>query len=83
MLARTDKVAKTHSGLRSEFSRLVKDDPGMERGLTAFLARAYNLKVAADYAFSADEELGESEAAAAIEGAAHFVEAVEHALSRR
>ncbi len=83
VLARTDKVAKTHSGLRSEFSRLVKEDPVMERGLTAFLARAYNLKVAADYAVGADEEVGKSEAAEAIDSATRFVAAVERALSRR
>ncbi|RBP03769.1 uncharacterized protein (UPF0332 family) [Roseiarcus fermentans] len=81
ILARTDKVAKTHSGVRSEFSRLVKDDPAMERGLTAFLARAYRMKVAADYTVGADEEVGKSEATEAIESATRFVEAVERALS--
>ena len=55
----------------------------MERGLTAFLARAYNLKVAADYAVGVDEELGMSEAAEAINGATRFVESVERTLSRR
>jgi uncharacterized protein (UPF0332 family) len=28
---RTGRVAKTHSGVRSEFSRLAKDDPGIDR----------------------------------------------------
>ncbi len=30
ILARTNKVAKTHSGVRSEFARLAKNDPGLE-----------------------------------------------------
>ncbi len=32
ILARTDKVAKTHSGVRSQFPRVAKDDPRIEPG---------------------------------------------------
>jgi len=81
ILTRTDKVAKTHSGVRSEFARIAKDDPRIERKLASFLAQAYNLKVVADYAFGSDIRLSRLEATEAIEGATRFVEAVENALS--
>jgi uncharacterized protein (UPF0332 family) len=80
ILARTDKTAKTHSGVRSEFARLAKDDPGLDRGLAAFLAQAYNLKIAADYAVDLNRMPGVDDAAEAIEGAKRFVQAVESAL---
>jgi uncharacterized protein (UPF0332 family) len=83
ILARTDKVAKTHSGVRSEFSRVAKDDPRIERRLASFLAQAYNLKVVADYAVGADVRVSDLEAAEAIEGATNFVEAVQGILSER
>jgi uncharacterized protein (UPF0332 family) len=81
ILAHTYKVAKTHSGVRSEFARVAKDDPRIERKLAAFLAQAYNLKVIADYAVGSDIQLSAMEAAEAIEGATRFVEAVERTLS--
>ena len=81
ILARTNKVAKTHSGVRSEFARVARSNPGFERRLTSFLARTYNLKVAADYAVGADVGVSAEEAAEAIEGATRFVEAIEQALS--
>jgi uncharacterized protein (UPF0332 family) len=83
ILARTDKVAKTHSGVRSEFSRVAKDDPRIERKLASFLAQAYNLKVVADYAVGTDVRVSDLEAAEAIEGATSFVEAVQRFLSER
>jgi len=48
IVARTDKVAKTHSGVRSEFARLTRNDPRLDRKLSSFLVQAYNLKVVAD-----------------------------------
>jgi uncharacterized protein (UPF0332 family) len=36
ILARTNKVAKTHSGVRSEFARIAKDDPMIDRKLASF-----------------------------------------------
>jgi uncharacterized protein (UPF0332 family) len=37
---KTGRIAKTHSGVRGEFSRLAKDDPLIARGMTAFLPQA-------------------------------------------
>ncbi|MGO9673936.1 MAG: HEPN domain-containing protein [Methylocella sp.] len=45
---RTGKITKTHSGARSEFARLAKDDPLIDRTFTTFLAQAYALKEIAD-----------------------------------
>jgi uncharacterized protein (UPF0332 family) len=81
ILARTNKVAKTHSGVRSEFARIAKDDPMIDRKLASFLAQAYNLKVVADYGVGPDVGVTVSEAAEAIDGAALFIDSIERALS--
>ncbi len=52
---RNGKPAKTHDGVKSEFSRLTKDDPRVAHELRAFLFSASRLKEIADY------ELGETE----------------------
>jgi uncharacterized protein (UPF0332 family) len=81
ILARTNKVAKTHSGVRSEFARIAKDDPSLDRKLASFLAQAYNLKAVADYGVGPDVGVTVSEAAEAIDGAALFIDSIERALS--
>ena len=73
----TGKIAKTHSGVRSEFARLVKDDPRMDRTLPTFLARAYNLKSVADYAVEPEIGVSLAEANEAIKLAAAFVECID------
>jgi uncharacterized protein (UPF0332 family) len=45
----TGKVATTHRGVRSEFARLARREPQIDRELTRFLATAYQLKATADY----------------------------------
>jgi uncharacterized protein (UPF0332 family) len=80
ILANTNKTAKTHSGVRTEFARLTKADPKFERGLTSFLARAYNLKIAADYAVGSDAVVDAAEAAEAVESAERFVESISRAI---
>ncbi len=47
--ARTGKLPKTHSGTRSEFTRLAQTEPTLVRSLSTFLGRAYELKAFADY----------------------------------
>jgi uncharacterized protein (UPF0332 family) len=46
---RTGKPAKTHRGLRSEFGRLARNDPRIDREFLTFLAEAYEYKSIADY----------------------------------
>ena len=45
----SERVPKTHSGLRSEFARRVKDEPRITELQRAFLGRAYSFKAIADY----------------------------------
>jgi uncharacterized protein (UPF0332 family) len=43
------RTPKTHSGVQSEFARLVKNEPTIDQAVRAFLGRTYNLKAIADY----------------------------------
>ena len=81
IFARTSKIARTHSGVRSEFARLAKLEAGLDRDLSAFLAQAYNLKSIADYAIGSEGGVDLNEAQEAIAGAAHFIEAVARVLN--
>ncbi len=73
---RTGKVAKTHRGVRSEFARLTRGDPRVDRLLSEFLARAYELKSIADYGTGREAVVTAETAAAAVETAARFIECV-------
>lgn len=44
-----ERVFKTHSGVRGEFARLVKDDPRVDAELPGFLGYTYQLKEIADH----------------------------------
>jgi uncharacterized protein (UPF0332 family) len=83
ILVRANKVAKTHAGVRSEFARIARNEPELERGLASFLGQAYNLKTIADYTVGAGVGVSASEASNAINGAARFVEVIERILSER
>jgi len=78
---RTGKIAKTHSGVRSELARLAKDDSRIERTFLTFLAQAYNLKVVADYAVGPDARVTRAEAEQAIETAAQLIDRVSGLVS--
>ncbi len=70
---RTGKVAKTHSGVRSEFARLTKQSPEIGRAFAAFLAEGYKFKEISDYNVDQAQSVTIDEAAAAIANAEHFV----------
>jgi len=76
IIERTGKVAKTHSGVRTELARLLKDLPGAEKGLLTFLAQAYKYKEIGDYGVGHGAVVTDAEAIAAIEDAAHFIERI-------
>ena len=78
---RTGKAAKTHRGVRSEFARLTRDEPGIDPTFLTFLARAYSLKETADYAIGHEPRLGVAEVERAIASAARYVEAISMHLS--
>jgi uncharacterized protein (UPF0332 family) len=49
IIERSGRIAKTHSGVRSEFARLLKDGADAERALLTFLGQAYKYKELSDY----------------------------------
>jgi uncharacterized protein (UPF0332 family) len=78
---RTGRIAKSHSGLRSTFARLVKDDPQVDRALLRFLGRAYRFKEIADYGTGPEAVVTLSEAQDAIASAGRFVDYIASLLS--
>jgi uncharacterized protein (UPF0332 family) len=77
----TGKVFKSHKGVQKEFRRLTKDDPRFDMQLQAFLGRAYNFKVVADYATGPGSQVPAEAARDAIETARRFVACVAGLLS--
>ncbi|PWB80015.1 MAG: HEPN domain-containing protein [Methylocystaceae bacterium] len=79
---RQDRSPKSHSGVQTEFARLAKDEVAIDGELRAFLGRAYNLKAIADYETGPGSNISYAQAAAAVESAAKFVEAILALFSR-
>jgi uncharacterized protein (UPF0332 family) len=67
---------KTHSGLRTVFSRLAKDEPRIDPAFVQFLANAYDLKSLADYANEPALKIYREEAEATIETADRFIASI-------
>ena len=82
IVGRTGKIAKTHSGVRTEFARLLKGTPEDERELLTFLARSYKYKELSDYGVGLAATVNATEARDAIDAAALFIERVAALLSR-
>ena len=72
--ARSGKSPKTHSGTRSEFARLARDEPRIGREQVSLLAWSYELKNVADY--EQEHRVSLHEAERAIDAAAQLVEAI-------
>ncbi len=70
------KVVKTHSGVRTEFARLLKDTPGGERAMLTFLAQGYKYKEIGDYGVGRGAVVTDEEANDAIDNAARFFERI-------
>jgi hypothetical protein len=45
---RTGRVVKSHGGVHSEFARIAKDEPKIDRIFPVFLTQACNLKAVAE-----------------------------------
>jgi len=78
---RTGQIAKSHSGVRSTFARLVKDDPQIDHALVRFLGRAYRFKEIADYGTGPQAVVSADEAEEAIAAAVRFVDNIATLLS--
>ena len=81
IFARTGKAVKSHSGLRSTFARLTKDEPRLDRTYTRFLARAYKLKEIADYGIGPQAIVTAAEAQETIDVAARFIDRIAEILA--
>jgi uncharacterized protein (UPF0332 family) len=74
IVEQTGKIAKTHSGVRSEFARIAKDAPGAGLAFSAFLAQSYLYKEIADYGVGGSADLTAAEANEAIAMASRFID---------
>nr|WP_210302497.1 HEPN domain-containing protein [Rhodoblastus sphagnicola] len=82
IMERTGKIVKTHSGVRTEFARLAKDTPGIDRRFTNFLAKAYMYKEIGDYAVGPDATVTPDAAKAAIVVAEEFIDCIAAVLTK-
>jgi uncharacterized protein (UPF0332 family) len=70
---RIGKGLTTHAGVQTEFLKLTKDDPRVDRELRSFLSSTYNLKAIADYETGPGSVISAERAARAVEAGKHFV----------
>ena len=69
IIEKSGKIAKSHSGVRSEFARLSKDEPRLERSHATFLAQGYKHKEIGDYSIDPGTQITMADAEAAINAA--------------
>jgi uncharacterized protein (UPF0332 family) len=71
----TDKAAKTHRGVRSQFNRLAQREPAIARGFLTFLDEGFEFKTIADYGIGpAIDTISTEDAASAIERAGRLID---------
>jgi uncharacterized protein (UPF0332 family) len=78
---RTGRVAKTHTGVRSQFSLLTKADVPIDLELRRFLSDGFNLKSVADYETGPDAHVPPDQASLAITAATRFVDVIAKILA--
>ncbi|HMN73761.1 MAG TPA: HEPN domain-containing protein [Rhodoblastus sp.] len=81
IVEKTGRIAKTHSGVRSELMRLANEMTSVDRSLPKFLAKAYLFKEMSDYAVGPGIMLTPQDADAAIVEARRFIDAISGFLS--
>jgi len=77
---KTGRAVKTHSGVRTEFHRLIRGDVRFDDTLRDFLGSTYNLKAIADYETGPGSDVLPERAAKAIADAKLFVAKVAEIL---
>lgn len=82
LAAGAGRIAKTHSGVRAEFARLVKNS-GSNRALSTFLAQAYKYKEISDYGTGDGATVSQAEAAQALKDAEQFIARISEMLASR
>lgn len=78
---RKGAAAKSHNGVHSEFSRLTREEPSIDKELRRFLSQAYNLKAVADYDTGPDSTVPLEQARIALIKAESFVEHIAKLLA--
>ena len=78
---RTDKVAKTHKGVRRLFHQLSRAEAGIDPRLAGKLTDAYKFKQFADYETGTAAIASPQDAADTIAAAEHFIAVVRAVLS--
>ena len=78
---RTGKVVKTHSGVRSEFSRLLRDAAETDAVLGRILNKGYGYKDLADYGSGRNRVITDDDAAVMIADATRFVARIAELLA--
>jgi len=79
IFARTGRVAKTHGGVHSLFSRLAKEEHQLTE-LPSFLSKSYEFKSVADYEVGPHAGVSLEDAGAAIEAAQRFIDTIARLL---
>jgi len=77
----TGKLIRRHTGVQREFTRLAKDEPGIDNSFPVFLSQAYNLKAVADYETGPGSIVPPERAADALETATRFVDCIRSILT--
>ena len=78
---RTDKAAKTHRGVRSQFNRLAQHERRIGRDLLDFIDEGYQFKAIADYGIGpAIDAISAADATSAIDTAERFIDIIAELL---
>jgi len=77
---RTGKIAKTHSGVRTEFARLLMHATDEHRELASILGIGYKFKELSDYGVGASASISKDEAQAVVDAAERFLREVRELL---
>jgi uncharacterized protein (UPF0332 family) len=78
----TGKIAKTHSGVRAEFARLVRNLPSIDSTLPSLLTQAYKYKDDADYSIRIDVAISADEVTSLMLRCARFIKVICGAVSK-
>jgi uncharacterized protein (UPF0332 family) len=77
---RTSRIAKTHRGVRAQFSRIAREIPDIDPDMSRVLAHGYEVKSRADYGTGPEGVVSARSAEEAIEDAARFIATIEEVL---
>ena len=73
---RTGRIAKTHRGLRTQFTRLTQAEPRIDPAFVRFLVDAYEIKSVADYGAEPQATVSMADAHETIETAGGMIDCI-------